>query len=164
MFLPAMGSKNDEPGHMAMKDSSPTFNKLFAPLKKEFFDMVHSHKARVTHHCCGSSRALIPRFIDIGMDSLQTIQPCAAGMEPYGLKADFGDRICLHGAVDVQGWLQRSQPSEVRKETHRLMEEVGRGGGFILAPCHNLQPDIPIRNVLAVYSAVAEKRGKEIIT
>ena len=123
--------------------------------------MVHSHKAKVTHHCCGSSRSFIPRFVEIGMDCLQTIQARAAGMDPYGLKADFGDQICFHGAVDVQGWLQQAKPAEIRKETHRLMEEVGRGGGFILAPSHNLQPDIPIENVLAVYSAVAEKRGRE---
>ena len=140
---------------------SPTsFDALFAQRKREFFSMVHSHGAKVTHHCCGSSRALIPRFISLGMDSLQTIQPRAAGMDPYRLKADFGDRICFHGAVDVQGWLQRAQPREIREEVHRLMEEVGRGGGYILAPCHNLQPDTPIENAVALYSAVAERRGE----
>ena len=139
--------------------SPASFDALFASRKKEFFDMVHSHGAKVTHHCCGSSRALFPRFIDLGMDSIQTIQPRAAGMDPYSLKAEFGSRICLHGAVDVQGWLQRSRPEEIRREVHRLMDEVGRGGGYILAPSHNLQPDTPIDNVLAVYTAVAERRG-----
>ena len=70
--------------------------------------MVHSYGAKITHHCCGSSRLLIPRFIACGIDSLQTIQPQAAGMDPYELKAEFGDEIVLHGAVDVQGWLQPS--------------------------------------------------------
>jgi uroporphyrinogen decarboxylase len=139
--------------------SPSAFDRLFAPRKKELFDLVHAHGAKVTHHCCGSSRALIPRFIAIGMDSLQTIQPRAAGMDPYGLKVDFGDRICFHGAVDVQGWLQRASPAEIRSEVHRLMDEVGRGGGYLLAPCHNLQPDTPIANVLALYEAVAERRA-----
>jgi uroporphyrinogen decarboxylase len=139
--------------------SPQAFDRLFAPRKKAFFDLVHSYGAKVSHHCCGSSRALIPRFIGIGMDCLQTIQPQAAGMDPYGLKRDFGDRICLHGALDVQGWLQRARIAEVRRETHRLMDEVGSGGGFILAPCHNFQPDTPIANVLAVYDAVAERRN-----
>jgi uroporphyrinogen decarboxylase len=124
--------------------------------------MVHSHGAKVSHHCCGSSRALIPRFIQCGMDCLQTIQPQAAGMNPYELKAEFAGRIVLHGAVDVQGWLQRATPAEVRCEVHRLMEEVGRGGGFILAPCHQIQPDTPLENVLALYEAVAERRGRSI--
>ena len=144
--------------------SPQTFDALFAQKKKELFDLVHSHGAMVTHHCCGSSRGLFPRFIALGMDSIQTIQPQAAGMDPYGLKADFGRSICLHGAVDVQGWLQRSTPAAIRAEVHRLMEELGRDGGYILAPSHNLQPDTPLENVLAVYSAVAESRGRPPLT
>jgi len=138
--------------------SPRSFDGIFAPRKKEFFDMVHAHGAKVVHHCCGSSRDLIPRFIRAGMDCLQTIQPRAAGMDPYGLKRDFGDRLAFHGAVDVQGWLQHAKPDAIKAEVHRLMEEVGRGGGFILAPCHNLQPDTPVANVLALYGAVAEAR------
>ena len=132
--------------------------KLFAGRKKEFFDMVHSHGARVSHHCCGSSRAFIPRFIEMGMDALQTIQPQAVGMNPYELKEDFGDKISFHGAVDVQGWLQRAKPQEIKAEVNHLMDEVGRNGGLILAPCHNLQPDTPVENVLAIYEAVAQRR------
>jgi len=139
--------------------SPRVFEKLYAPLKKEFFDMVHSYGAKVTHHCCGSSRMLIPQFIACGMDALQTIQPKAAGMNPYELKAEFGDQLVLHGAVDVQGWLQRADPDEIHREINRLLDEVGRGGGYILAPCHNIQPDTPIENVLAIYEAVAQRRS-----
>ncbi|HLA85135.1 MAG TPA: uroporphyrinogen decarboxylase family protein [Thermoguttaceae bacterium] len=139
--------------------SPATFDRLFAPKKKEFFDMVHSHGAKVTHHCCGSSRALIPHFIECGMDSLQTIQARAAGMDPYGLKRDFGDRITLHGAVDVQGWLQHAAPAEVECEVNRLMDEVGAGGGFIIAPSHCIQPDTPLDNVLAFYHTVRKRRS-----
>jgi len=139
--------------------SPASFDKLFAAKKKGLFDLVHSHGAKVTHHCCGSSRALIPRFIQCGMDCLQTIQTQAAGMDPYDLKRDFAGKIALHGAVDVQGWLQRSTPTEIAAEVHRLMDEVGRGGGFILAPSHHIQPDAPLENVLAVYQAVANRRG-----
>ncbi|MBM3892716.1 MAG: hypothetical protein FJ388_26660 [Verrucomicrobia bacterium] len=142
--------------------SPDKFDRLYAPLKKEFFDMIHSYGAKVSHHCCGSSRALIPRFIACGMDALQTIQPQAAGMNPYELKAEFAGRIVFHGAVDVQGWLQRATPAEIRTEVHRLMDEVGRGGGFIIAPCHQLQPDTPLENVLALYDAIAERRGRTI--
>jgi uroporphyrinogen decarboxylase len=143
--------------------SPASFERLFAPLKKEFFDMVHSHGAKVSHHCCGSSRRLIPQFIACGMDALQTIQPQAAGMNPYELKAEFAGRIVLHGAVDVQGWLQRATAGEIRAEINHLMDEVGRGGGFILAPCHQIQPDTPLENVLALYEAVAQRRGRSIL-
>lgn len=137
--------------------SPSSFERLFAARKKELFDLAHSYGAFVSHHCCGSSVALWPRFIELGMDAVQTIQPQAAGMDPYALKRAYGERITLHGAVDVQGWLQRATPAEVRTEVLRLREEVGAGGGFILGPCHNIQPDTPLANVLALYAAAAGK-------
>ena len=135
------------------------FDRLFAAKKRELFDLAHACGAKVSHHCCGSSRALIPRFIACGMDALQTIQPQAAGMDPYELKREFAGRIALHGAVDVQGWLQHSTPAAIEAEVHRLMDEVGAGGGYILGPSHNIQPDTPLENVLAVYRAVARRKG-----
>jgi uroporphyrinogen decarboxylase len=142
--------------------SPDTFNKLFAPKKKELFDLIHAHGAKVTHHCCGSSRALIPDFIACGMDALQTIQIRAAGMDPYELKADFGGKIVLHGAVDVQGWLQQAATDEIETEVNRLMDEVGRGGGYICGPSHHIQPDVPVQNVLTVYQTIARRRGKTL--
>ena len=138
--------------------SPETFDKLFAEKKKEFFDMVHSYGARISHHSCGSTRKLIPHFINLGMDALQTIQPQAEGMNPYELKKDFGSQITFHGAVDVQGWLQHANPEEISREINHLMDEVGRSGGYILAPCHNIQPDTPIENVLAIYDTVSRRR------
>jgi len=138
--------------------SGETFDRLYAPKKKELFDMVHSYGAKVSHHCCGSSRALWPRFIKVGMDGVQTIQPQAAGMNPYDLKKEFAGRMVLHGGVDVQGGLQRSTPTQVESEIHHLMDEVGQGGGFILSPCHNIQPETPVENAGAIYTAVAKRR------
>ena len=83
-------------------------------------------------------------------------------MNPYELKAEFAGRIALHGAVDVQGWLQRATPRQIAAEVNRLMDEVGRGGGYILAPSHQIQPDTPLENVLAVYQTVASRRGTPV--
>ena len=142
--------------------SPAQFDSIFAPRKKAFFHLVHSYGAKVSHHCCGSSRALFPRFIELGMDAVQTIQPQAEGMDPYGLKKDFGDAITLHGAVDAQGWLQRATPEQVEAEVNRLMDEVGAGGGYILSPSHNIQPDTPVENALAIYRTIARRRGTSI--
>jgi uroporphyrinogen decarboxylase len=122
------------------------------------FDLAHHHGAKVSHHCCGSSVDLIPRFIELGMDALQTIQPQAEGMNPYALKRRFGSHLTLHGAVDVQGWLQRATVPQIEAEVRHLLEEVGAGGGYILSPCHNIQPDTPIENVLALYRTAAAYR------
>ena len=142
--------------------SPASFNRLFADKKKEFFDMVHGYGAKVTHHCCGSSRELIPRFIELGMDALQTIQPRAEGMDPYELKREFHGRIVLHGAVDVQGWLQRATSPEIEQEINHLVDEVGKDGGFIIAPCHQIQPDTPLENVLTLYRTLAGRRAEKV--
>jgi hypothetical protein len=139
--------------------SPDSFDRLFAGRKREFFDMVHSYGAKVTHHCCGSSRELIPRFIELGMDALQTVQPQATGMDPYELKRQYHGRIVLHGAVDVQGWLQRATLSEIEEEVNRLADVVGKDGGLILAPSHQIQPDTPLENVLTLYRTLARRRA-----
>jgi uroporphyrinogen decarboxylase len=113
-------------------------------------------------HCCGSSREPIPRFIELGMDALQTIQPRAEGMDPYELKREFHGRILLHGAVDVQGWLQRATSPEIEQEINHLVDEVGKDGGFIIAPCHQIQPDTPLENVLTLYRTLAGRRAEKV--
>ena len=138
--------------------SPSSFESIFADKKRELFDLVHSHGAYITHHSCGSTRDLIPRFIELGMDALQTIQAQAVRMDPYELKREFGGKLVLHGAVDVQGWLQKSSTDEIRAEIERLMEVVGKGGGYIMSPSHNIQPDTPTENVLAFYDAATGGR------
>ncbi len=142
--------------------SPATFIKLFADKKKEFFDMVHSYGAKISHHSCGSTVKLIPEFIKAGMDCLETIQPQASGMNPFKLKEDFGNEISFHGAVDVQGWLQEAGQDEIREHIGKLMEKVGKGGGFIIGPCHNIQPDTPLDNVITMYETIANSRGTSI--
>ena len=139
--------------------SPGSFESIFAERKRELFDLVHSYGAKVSHHSCGSTRDLIPRFIELGMDGLQTVQPQADRMNPYDLKREFAGRFVLHGAVDVQGWLQRATMDEISEEINRLMEVVGAGGGYIMSPSHNIQPDTPIENVLAFYDAATRGRG-----
>lgn len=138
--------------------SPRSFDSIFANRKKEFCDMVHAHGAFVSHHCCGSSVDLFPRFIEAGMDAVQTIQPQAVGMNPYELKRKFGAKMTFHGTIDVQGWLQKAQPETIRNEVFNLLEQIGVCGGFILAPSHDIQPDTPIENVLNVYQSVEDYR------
>ncbi len=140
--------------------SPASFDSIFARRKKELCDLTHSYGAFVSHHSCGSTVDLWPRFIEAGMDAIQTIQPQAVGMNPYELKKKYGDKITLHGAMDVQGWLQKTTPEDIEKEVFHLLEEVGKDGGYILSPSHNIQPDTPLENVLAMYRAVKKYRGE----
>jgi len=108
------------------------------------------------YHTCGAVRRLIPDFIEMGVDILNPIQVSAQGMEPAGLKRDFGHALCFHGALDIQAVLSQGTPDQVRAEVARLCHVLGQGGGFILAPTNNVMPETPIENVLALYEAVQE--------
>ncbi|MCX6376013.1 MAG: hypothetical protein NTU88_08300, partial [Armatimonadetes bacterium] len=100
---------------------------------------------------CGAVRDAIPDLIELGVDILNPIQPAAVGMEPEGLKRDFGDRLCFHGGIDIQYLLPLESPDTVRREVQRRVEILGDGGGYVLAPSHNLQQDISTENILAMY-------------
>ena len=72
-------------------------------------------------------------------------------MDPARIKREYGSRICLHGAVDTQYILPQGSPREVVENVREMIEILGAGGGFILAPCHVLQTDVPTGNVRAMY-------------
>jgi len=107
------------------------------------------------HHTCGSVRALIPDLIAAGVEILNPIQPHAEGMEPAGLKRDFGDRLTFYGGVDTQQLLPRGTPADVHAEVRELIAILGMGGGYVLSAAHTLQEDVPLENVIAMFRAVA---------
>ena len=79
-------------------------------------------------------------FIDMGLNILNPIQVSAKDMEPAGLKRDSGYDLCFHGALDFQTVLSQGTPDQVCDEVERLVDILGSGGGFILAPTHNVMP------------------------
>ncbi len=107
-------------------------------------------------HSCGSIRPLIPDLIELGVDILDPIQPKANDMDLGSLKAEFGGRICFHGSVCTQETLPNGTPDDVRREVLSRLELFSGQGGFILAPSHIVQPDVPLRNLLAFYETASE--------
>ena len=133
--------------------SLPMFREFVAPYLKEMIDRIHHLGARVLFHSCGAIRPFIPDLIHLGVDVLDPIQPVGPEMQPERLQADFGGRVCFHGGIDMQRLLPHGSPDEVRAEVRRYCGMLGRGGGYILAPAHLFQPDVPPENILAVYEA-----------
>jgi uroporphyrinogen decarboxylase len=131
--------------------SRKMFQRFIAPPIRTLAEQSHRHGVKFMFHSCGSVRELIPDLIELGVNILNPIQPAAAGMEPEGLKSDFGDKLCFHGGIDIQYLLPLEPAETVRTETKRRAKILGNGGGYILAPSHNLQQDIPTENVLAMY-------------
>jgi len=139
---------------LAMQDrlmvSPKHFDEFFAPRLKKLIDMAHSHNVKVMYHSCGAVAGLIEKLIDLGIDILDPIQVTAAGMDPVYLKSAFGNRICLHGAIDTQHLLPTGSPQDVAEAVRRTIGELGPEG-FILSPSHVLQTDVPTANVRALY-------------
>jgi uroporphyrinogen-III decarboxylase len=49
----------------------------------------------------------------------------------FKVKEVLGDTMCILGGMSVS-MLLGSEPSQIREHTHKVCQEVGRGGGFIM--------------------------------
>jgi uroporphyrinogen decarboxylase len=67
----------------------------------------------------------------------------------------------MHGTINTQSTLPFGTPSDVANEVRDRVESFGQRGGLIVAPCHNIQPDTPIENVLALYRAAGSLKNEE---
>lgn len=133
---------------------SPEMFRVFVkPRLKKLADLAHAHGVKFLFHSCGAIVPLIDDLVGIGVDILDPLQAAAAGMDPQVLKDRFGSRLCLHGGICTQFLLPRGSPDEVRAEVRRRIGILGRGGGYILSPCHVLQADVPTANILAMVEA-----------
>ena len=138
--------------------SPAMFRAFFAPRIKRFVDLAHAHGAACMMHCCGSVRQLLPIFIEkVGLDILQAVQPEAVGMDPEGLKRDFGDHITFCGMISLQKTLTRGTVEECRREAEHRVRVIGKGGGYIFSPANTITLDAPLENVLAIYEVVTGK-------
>ena len=96
------------------------------------------------------------RSLDASKRRIPFQKKIGVGMDPKELKKEFGKDICFHGSIDIQRTLPFGTPDEIKRTVSSRIKILGKGGGFILAPSHNLQPDIPIENIIAMYEAKRE--------
>jgi uroporphyrinogen decarboxylase len=137
------------------------YRRLFKPRHRRMVDLIKGKsEAKVLYHCCGAVKSLIGEFVDIGVDALNPVQVSSAGMDTAELKARFGSQpgsgICFWGAIDTGRVLPMGSPQEVRSEVRRRIQDLAPGGGFVLAPVHNIQEDVPPQNILAMADAALE--------
>ena len=134
--------------------SPEMFRESIVPFLAERIAHIRRHTgAAFFHHSCGAIRPYIPDLIKSGVQILNPIQPNATGMEPAGLKHDFGSSLAFYGGVDTQHLLPSGNPHEVFNATKDLMAAMSSNGGFILAPAHCIQEDVPPENAIALYKA-----------
>lgn len=134
------------------------YREVVKPYHARLFRFVKARSdAYLLLHTDGAVAPLIPDFIDMGVDALNPVQVSAAGMETKVLKRAFGDDIVFWGAgCDSQRVLPFGTPQEVRDEVRRRIEDLAPGGGFVFAPVHNIQAEVPTENVVAMFEAARE--------
>lgn len=133
-----------------------TWRRIFKPRIKYMFGEFRKVKPdiKIAWHSCGSILPIIPDFIEIGLDILNPIQPLAHGMDPLFLKKTYGKDLVFFGGIDVQQLLPYGSPQMIRDEVRRRIDILGKDGGYIVAPAHNIQPDTPVENIMAFFEAV----------
>ncbi len=130
------------------------YRAFFKESFRRFIELAHRHGMRVMYHTCGDVRALIPDFIDCGLDVLQSLQPAA--MDLAALKREYGKDLVFQGGIDIQETMPKGSPAQVAAEVQERARTLGPGGGYIFCTAHNLLPDVPTENLLALFEAYLE--------
>ncbi len=140
--------------------SLETYKEFYAPHHRRLIRLCKDFGLKVFHHDDGSNRIFLPMLVEMGVDILNPVQWTCPGMDMVELKAEFGKKVCFHGAVENQRILPFGTPDEVRAEVRHCIDSLASDKtGYILAPCHNLQGITPVENILAMYDE-AWKYGK----
>jgi uroporphyrinogen-III decarboxylase len=136
--------------------STKMFRELIMPHYKRGVDWVHAHTdMKVFLHSDGAIAPLIPSIIEMGVDILNPVQTSARGMDARSLKAGFGDQLVFWGgSLDCQSTLPFGTPEDISREVREHVSAFSAGGGYVFAPVHNIQANVPPENVIAMFDAV----------
>jgi len=148
---------DDIGAQQALQIGPEAYAKYIKPRHAKYFRQVHDlSPAKLVYHTCGSVVSIMQDLIEIGVDAIHPVQVSAAGMDPAGLKKNYGDRIAFWGGVDTQQILPRGGVEDVKRAVEQCIEDMGAGGGYVLAAVHNIQPDVPLENILAMFEHARE--------
>ncbi len=133
------------------------YRQWIMPYEKQLTDIAKKMtKAKRSIHCCGSCYDLIPGFLEVGYEILNPVQTRAKNMEAWRLKQNYGDQLTFYGGIDVQRLLPFGTVDEVRQGVKDVIKTLGTGGGLLFATSHNIEPDTPIENIIAMFDAAYE--------
>jgi hypothetical protein len=140
--------------------SIDTYRELFKPFHKRINNWIHENTNWKTFiHTCGAVYKLIPDLVEAGFDILNPVQINALEMNPKKLKSEFGRHITFWGGgIDTQETLAFGTPEDVKKQIVKLIEIFFPGGGFVFNTVHNIQANVPIKNIIAMIEVLQEYR------
>jgi uroporphyrinogen decarboxylase len=129
------------------------YRRHLRPHHQKFVDLARSHGIPVVIHSCGSSSWAFDDFIEMGIGVVDTLQPEAKDMSPAYLKGRFGDRLAFHGCISTAGPVAGGTAQDTVQDVRETLKVMMPGGGYALAPTHQLQDNSPTENVVAMYEA-----------
>ena len=138
------------------------YRQFFKPRHKQLCDFVKQNSNMSTFlHSCGSIYKLIPDLIEAGFDILNPVQTQCADMQPEKLKNEFGKEVTFWGGgIENVGTLNAATTEQVRAEVLNRLEILSKGGGYVFNTVHNILPDVPPENIMAMFNAVKEFNGE----
>ena len=155
-YLTAVRCSDDLGTQQSLLLSPQTYRSTLKPFHARFFALINRHTdAKVLFHTDGNIVALLDDLVEAGVDALNPVQSSAI-TDLDDLKAQFGSRISFWGSIDTQHVLPHGTPDQVREEVRLRIHQLGSDGGFVAAPVHNIQADVPPENILAMCDAVHE--------
>jgi uroporphyrinogen decarboxylase len=133
------------------------WREFIKPRIKRMYTAVREAGKVVSIHSCGDVDELFDDLVELGLNLFNPFQPEV--MDVYALKRKYHGRLAFHGGLSTQRVLPFGTPEEVRAEAHRLIREIGRGGGYIFAPAHAVPGDVPRENILAFMEVLQSQPG-----
>ena len=141
--------------------SPEVYRRLIKPRQAAVYGHVKAEcRAKIMHHSCGAVVPFIGDLIEIGVDILNPVQPLAEGMDRERLKKEFGRNICFWGGIDEQKVLPFGSVADVKTRGAPGGGQPGAGGGYVLSAAHNVQPDVPPQNIVAMFAACREQKPR----
>jgi len=132
------------------------WREFILPVLKRMYAAVRAEGKYVFIHSCGKVDELFDDLVGIGLSCFNPFQPEV--MDVGALMSRYHGRLAFHGGLSTQRTLARGTPQDVRAETRRLLD-WGRNGGYIFAPAHDVEGDVPLQNMLAFIETVQGQPG-----
>jgi len=133
------------------------YREMIKPYQANIIEFIKERtKAKIYYHSCGAVSPMLNDLIEIGVDAINPVQVSAKDMNPGDLKRVYGDNITFWGGIDTQKILPNGTTDEVRAAVRHTIDMLSPGGGYVLAGVHNLQPDVPPENIVAMYEEAVQ--------